>query len=86
MLQLPPSEFTYGKYGRCEFPTWDEIKTTKNYNDWLLSQNIIGYCNSMEVEIRPRIDCMAIMFEDEDGQQGWNHIPITVWKGFINLN
>ncbi len=83
MVQLPPSEFTYGKYGRCEIPSWDTIKSTAAYHSWLLNQNIIGYCNSEECEIRPRPNDMAIMFMDDEEQEGWSHIPKDVWQKFM---
>lgn len=81
MVQLPPTEFTYSKYGNVGIP-WAAIKTTKSYYEWLLAQNIIGYCNSLECEIRPRKDDMAVMFE-VDGFESWVHIPIEVWKAYL---
>lgn len=83
MISLPPTEFTYGKYGMDIIP-WVILKTTDNFVGWLLKQNIIGYCNSMEVEIRPRTDCMAVMFE-EDNWQGWVHIPLDIWTHFLDV-
>jgi len=82
MVQLLPTEFTYGKYDMCNLP-WDTIKSTDSYIKWLLSQNIIGYCRSMECEIRPRPDDMAVMFEDEDYFQWWSHIPIDVFQKYL---
>ena len=79
MVQLPPSEFTYGKYGNGIIPYF---VLEENFVNWLLKQNIIGYCNSMECEIRPRDNEMAIMIE-EDNWQGWSHVPIDVWKLYL---
>jgi len=85
MVQLPPSEFTFGRYGSIILP-WDVIKSTADYVEWLLAQNITGYCNSGDCEIRPRPDDMAVMFEDEDGFQSWVHIPIDIWKEHLKLS
>lgn len=84
MIAFPPTEFTFGKYGIDIIP-WVTLKSTDNFAAWLLNQNIIGYCNSMEVEIRPRPDCISVMFEDEDGWQGWTHIPTDVWTHFLDV-
>lgn len=81
MVQLPPTEFSYSRYGTIILP-WDVIKSTANYLKWLLAQNIIGYCNSMECEIRPRTNDMAVMFEI-DGFYSWIHIPIHIWKQYL---
>jgi len=83
MIQLPPSEFTFGLYGWDAAP-WSAIKTTKGYIDWLLTQPIIGYCDGAITEVRPRPDDIAVMFEDEDGK-GWNHIPKEIWKKFVSV-
>lgn len=80
MVQLPPTEFTYGRYNMSAVP-WVDIRTTADYISWLLRQNIIGFCDSAECEIRPRSDDMAVMFED-DSYQYWVHIPKDIWKGF----
>lgn len=82
MNQLPPSEFTYGKYDMAALP-WATIRSTAAYYEYLLSLNIIGWCDSMECEIRPRPDDMAVMIEDEDGFQSWVHVPKDVWKEFM---
>jgi len=82
MVQLPPSEFTFGRYGGVSLP-WDTIKSLDNYLKWLLSQDIVGYCDSLEVGIRPRSDSMAVMFQGDDGWQSWVHVPMDVWKGFV---
>ena len=80
MIQLPPTEFTYGKYGT---DTPFSIKMDdKKWAEWYKQQNIVGYCNSMDVTIRPRSDEMAVMIE-EDGWQSWCHVPHRVWKEII---
>lgn len=84
MVELPPSEFTYGKYG-AQLPTWKDIKSTASYIKWMLAQTVIGYCVSMECEIRPRPDDMSVMFEDEDGAQSWSHIPIDIFQNFLKV-
>lgn len=81
MRQLSPIEFTYGKYGTIVVP-WATIKSTADYVKWLLEQNIIGYCNSLEIKIRPRTDNIAIMIE-KDGWIGWCHILINTWKKYL---
>ena len=82
MLQLPPSQFTYGKYG-LDVP-FRVLTDDKLHIDWLLGQHIIGYCNSLGVEIRPRAGNMAVMFSFDDGDwEGWHHIPINVWNKFL---
>lgn len=80
MIQLPPTEFTFGKYGT-------DIPFTISMSDnllvkWYLKQDIIGYCDSMSVKIRPRIGCMAIMINIDDWQS-WCHIPKEVFKRLI---
>lgn len=81
MIQLPPNEFSYGKYCMASLP-WKVIHSTDAYYEYLLAQNIIGYCDSMECEIRPRPDDVAVMFEDDDGQF-WSHVPKDVWKEYM---
>ena len=81
MIQLPPSEFTYSRYSLSLLP-WAIIKSTATYFKWLLAQNIIGYCNSMDVRIRSRPDNMAVMLE-EDGSQIWCHIPMDIWNEYL---
>lgn len=82
MIQLPPSEFTFCFYSWDVAP-WDAIKSTKRYINWLLTQPIIGYCDAAIIEIRPRTEDMAVMFEDSDGRKGWNHIPKEIWKIYL---
>lgn len=82
MTQLPPSEFTYGRYDMVHLP-WEIIRSTDAYYKHLLTLNIIGYCDSAECEIRPRPDDMAVMLEDEDGYQSWVHVPKDVWAEYI---
>ena len=82
MIQLAPIEFTFGRYGLGYIP-WEVLKSDNGFIRWLLVQNIIGYCNSMECEIRPKVDEMAVMFEDETGWQSWFHIPIDVWIRYL---
>lgn len=82
MVQLPPSEFTYGRYDMMALP-WAVIGSTDAYYEHLLALNIIGYCDSMECEIRPRPDDVAVMFEDENGYQSWVHVPKDVWVEYI---
>lgn len=81
MIQLPPDEFIFSKYDRLLLP-WATIGTTDAYYEYLLSQNIVGYCDSGECEIRPRPD-VAVMFEDEDGCQSWVHVPKNVWGEYM---
>ncbi len=82
MVSLPPVEFTYGKYS-AQILSWETIKSTGNYFKYLLSQNVVGYCDSILCEIRPRADDMAVMFEDENGAQSWTHVPKDIMQGFI---
>lgn len=80
MISLPPFEFTFGKYG-TEAPF--SIKLDEDgWATWYVAKIIIGYCNSLDVEIRPRTDCMAVMIE-EDGWQSWCHVPYSVWKKIL---
>lgn len=83
--RLQPCAFTYGKYGQIHL-SWDTIKLTKNYIDALLKLNIVGYCDGKDIEVRPRPDDMAVMFEDDDGFQSWVHVPKDIWKAFENKN
>ena len=82
MIELPPSEFVYGRYGLSNLP-WAVIRTTEVYVKHLLAQNIIGYCDGALIEIRPRPDDMAVMFED-DGFEYWVHVPKDVWKVYMH--
>ncbi len=82
MIQLPPSEFTYGKYDMVPLP-WATIRSTDAYYEYLLSLNILGYGDSMECEIRPRPDNMVVLFEDEHGFQAWMHVPKDVWAEYM---
>ncbi|HDY66766.1 MAG TPA: hypothetical protein ENH85_03125 [Candidatus Scalindua sp.] len=81
MISLPPTEFTYGRYSLGIVPT-EAWKSTDTYVKWILKQNIIGFCNSIEIEVRPRGDHVAIMIE-EDGWQQWCHIPLSIWKKYL---
>jgi len=80
MISLPPVEFTFGKYG-VDVPFNIYMNGLAK---WLLSQNIIGYCNGMELFVRPVGNMMAAMIEI-DGWTGWMHIPIEVWEDYLDL-
>ena len=82
MIQLPPTEFTFRKYDGGTIPWSIAQKSTEEFITWLLSQNIIGYCNSMDCEILPRIDEIAVMFEIDE-YQTWSHISIEVWNEYL---
>ena len=81
MREWPPSEFTYAKYG-WDHASWEAISTHQGYIDWLLTQPIVGYCDGAIIEVRPRPNDMAIMFDDGE-YSGWAHIPKDVWKAFL---
>lgn len=49
---------------------------------WYVDQNIVGYCNSLDVEIRPRTNCMAVMIEEE-GWQSWCHVSLLAWEKIL---
>lgn len=80
MVQLPPTEFTFGKYEGQLFSTEVFMDKTK-FVAWLQEQNIVGYCDSLEVEIRPRPGNVAVMFEEDD-YQTWCHIPNAIWQAY----
>jgi len=83
MISLPPSEFTFGKYGAAiPFKLFIDDNLLI---EWLMKQNIIGYCDAMSIEIKPQKDCIAVMIEDEDNWQGWSHIPLRTWKHFLDI-
>ena len=81
MIQLPPTEFTYGRYSLGEVP-FEALKSFDTYVKWILKQNIIGFCNSIEIKVRPRGDSVAIMME-EDGWKQWCHIPLSIWEKYL---
>jgi len=81
MIELPPSEFTFAKYG-WDHASWDAISTHQGYIDWLLTQPIVGYCDGAIIEVRQRPNDMAIMFDDDE-YSGWVHIPKDVWKSYM---
>ena len=83
MIKLPPSEFTFGKYNGQTIPYEVQVYSEKDYINWLKSQNIIGYIEGMELEIRPRTDSYGIMIEDEDGFVSWAHIPDDIFERFL---
>ena len=82
MKEWPPDQFTYGKYDLVLLP-WATIRSTEAYHEHLLSLNIVGFCDAALVEVRPRPDDMAVMFEDDSGYQSWLHVPKDVWKEFM---
>ncbi len=81
MQRLQPENFRYGNYGLVNLP-FDTIKTTESYFKYILTLNIVGYCDGADTEIRPRPDDMAVMIDD-DGFQTWIHIPKDVWKEYM---
>ena len=82
MVKLPPSEFTYGKYNLNTIPNDVQMMNTKGFVKWLKEQNIIGYIEGLELEIRPR-NAYGVMIEDEDGFVSWAHIHENVWKRYL---
>jgi len=80
MISLPPSEFTFAKYNGMDLP-YATICSTDTYIAALMREHIIGYCDGGEIEIRPRLDDMAVMFEDDDWNQFWGHVSKDVWIG-----
>lgn len=83
MVHLPATEFTYYKYDSSAIP-FAVYTNRKLFIDWLLKQDIIGYCKSKDCEIRPRPGEFAVMFE-EDNWQGWCHVPVEVFTTFLNI-
>lgn len=84
MIKLPPSEFTFGKYNAYTIPHNIIVSpNTKDWIDWLENQNIIGYIEGMELEIRPRTNYYGVMIEDEDGFVSWSHIPDDIFDKFL---
>ncbi len=85
MTQLPPTEFTFGRYDMWSGTLpWAVIKSTAGYVTELLKLDIIGYCHGSEIEIRPRTDTYAVMIYDEaEDFQGWCHVPEDVFKAYL---
>ena len=82
MIQLPPSEFTFGKYGTgTPFMTKMNEKT---WAEWLTKKNVVGFCHSLDVEIRPRTNCVVVMVEEDDWES-WDHVPIKVWESYLKM-
>lgn len=81
MTLLPPQEFTFTRY-LSVILSWDSIKTTENYLAALMNLNILGYCDGADVEVRPRPDDYAVMFE-QDEYQSWCHIPKDVFDKYL---
>jgi len=82
MVQLPPSQFVFGKYDSGTIPYSVAVRGMQQYVDFLMKSNIVGYCDSAECEMRPREDDMAVMI-DEDGYETWGHVPKDVWNEFM---
>jgi len=83
MVKLLPSSFSYSKYDALTIPYSLALASKKKYLEWLRTQNIIGYLNGMELEIRPRSDSYGILIEDKDGYETWAHIPNNIFKAFL---
>jgi hypothetical protein len=80
---LPPSEFTFGKYG-LDIPF--KIRMDKNsFIKWLSEQSIIGYCDAGVIPVRPRLNEIVIMIEIDDWQ-AWTHISKDEFDGLVNKN
>ena len=90
MIKLPPTEFPFGKYDGQTIP--NHIYMAVHYGEvkdaikWLKNQNIIGYIDGMELEIRPRTDTYGILIEDEEGFVSWAHIPNDIFEKFLRDN
>jgi hypothetical protein len=44
---------------------------------------VLGYCNSSSVEIAPKVDCYAVMFDYEE-EEIWIHIPKDSFNRWLN--
>ncbi len=83
VVNLPPTEFTYARYDMMTLP-WKAIRHKYSYIQALLDLNIIGYCDSIACEIRPRPDEYAVMFcNDDDVYLTWAHIPKDVFDAYL---
>ena len=83
ITRLPPTEFTYTRYDMMTLP-WKVIREKYSYIQALLDLNIIGYCDSIDCEIRPRPDEYAVMFYDEaENYQTWAHIPLDIFDAYL---
>ena len=85
MVQFPPREFSFGRYDPETVPA--NVWAKNCVATWLLDQNVIGYCPSLECECRPQPNEVAVLVQDDDncGYQTWCHIPSDIWNDYIDL-
>ena len=82
MRQLPPTEFKFGNYDSSLIPHKIFLAGTKEFAKWLETQEVIGYCKSEDVEIRPRPENYCVMIKEDDWK-GWSHIPDFVFDRYL---
>lgn len=41
----------------------------------LLRRHAVGYCEASQLQCRPKLGCMAVMF-DNDGRRFWTHLTL----------
>lgn len=83
MEKIPSSCFVFKKYNLVGIPN-KVYMDTDMFVSWLQHTFIIGYCVSMDCEIRPKNDSVAVMFyDDTDDVNWWCHVPCFVWDKFL---
>jgi hypothetical protein len=83
MIKLSPTAFPFGRYEGLTIPSHIQMTDSKSFVKWLKEQNIIGYIDGMELEIRPRTDSYGVMIEDENGYETWAHVPNDIWEKYL---
>lgn len=83
MIQLPPMEFDFGNYG-ADLPFKAYMDGDMSIAKWMLTQDVVGYCDSRECEFRPTPEYICVMFQDDDWKS-WSHVSKEVWKIYLDL-
>ena len=80
MRKLSPSQFPWSRYHAETIPT--HIRhSSKATVRWLFEQNIIGYCDGMELEVRPSDIAVGVLIE-VGSFETWAHLDDIVFEDY----
>lgn len=82
--KLAPGHFTYDRWAAGSLATLGIETRTHSIlaNSVKIKRHAIGYCDGRRLFVRPKPDCMAVMFWTPQTGHFWTHL---IWYEFFTL-
>ena len=80
MKELSPGRFPWSRYEGGTIPNPLRHSVSEQVK-WLSKQNIVGYCEGLKLEVRPRDHAVGILIDDA-GYETWAHLDIIVFEEY----